>query len=77
MRTGLVEAGLKIANYYATSGIKRRTDLGTLNMSDVPVVMVELGNMKNASDARRMTSPTGRAQYARGLVAGIRAYLGR
>ncbi len=77
MRAGLVEAGLKIANYYATSGIKRRTDLGTLNMSDVPVVMVELGNMKNASDARRMTSPSGRAQYARGLVAGIRAYLGR
>ena len=77
MRAGLVEAGLKIANYYATSGIKRRTDLGTLNMSDVPVVMVELGNMKNASDARRMTSPSGRAQYARGLVAGIRAYLER
>ena len=46
-------------------------------MSDVPVVMVELGNMKNASDARRMTSPSGRAQYARGLVAGIRAYLER
>ena len=44
---------------------------------DVPVVMVELGNMKNASDARRMTSPSGRTQYARGLVAGIRAYLGR
>ncbi len=77
MRTGLVGSGLKIANYYATSGIKRRTDLGTLNMSDVPAVMVELGNMKNASDAKRMTTTTGRAQYARGLVAGIRAYLGR
>jgi N-acetylmuramoyl-L-alanine amidase len=77
MRRGLLGASLPIANYYATSGIKKRTDLGTLNLSDVPAVMVELGNMKNASDARRMTTPSGRAHYAAGLVAGIRAYLGR
>ena len=77
MRAGLIETGLPIANYYATNGIKTRTDLGTLNMSDVPAVMVELGNMKNASDAKRMTTRSGRAIYAAGLVAGIRAYLGR
>lgn len=77
MRAGLVASGLRIANYYATSGIKRRTDLGTLNMSDVPAVMVELGNMKNTADAKQMTTKTGRARYASGLVAGIRAYLGR
>jgi N-acetylmuramoyl-L-alanine amidase len=46
-------------------------------MSDVPVVMVELGNMKNYGDALRMTSTTGRDRYAAGLVAGIRRYLGR
>jgi N-acetylmuramoyl-L-alanine amidase len=77
MRAGLVDSGLKIANYYAKNGIKRRTDLGTLNLSNVPAVMVELGNMKNASDAKRMTTKSGRAQYALGLVAGIRAYLSR
>jgi N-acetylmuramoyl-L-alanine amidase len=77
MRGGLLDAGMPIANYYATNGIKRRTDLGTLNMSDVPAVMVELGNMKNAGDARRMTTASGQARYASGLVAGIRAFLGR
>jgi N-acetylmuramoyl-L-alanine amidase len=77
MRGGLLSAGLPIANYYARHGIVSRTDLGTLNMSDVPVVMVELGNMKNAGDAARMTSATGRDRYAAGLVAGIRRYLGR
>ncbi len=77
MRSGLVKTGLPIANYYAKHGIKTRTDLGTLNMSDVPAVMVELGNMKNATDARRMTTIAGRTRYAAGLVAGIRAYLGR
>ena len=77
MRGGLLDTGLPMANYYARNGIKSRTDLGTLNMSDVPAVMVELGNMKNASDARRMTTKGGRSLYAAGLVAGIRAYLGR
>ena len=77
MRGGLVDTGLSTANYYGTNGIKKRTDLGTLNMSDVPAVMVELGNMKNASDAKRMTTASGRARYAAGLVAGIRAFLGR
>ncbi len=76
MRTGLLATGLPIANYYARHGIVSRTDLGTLNMSDVPVVMVELGNMKNAGDAARMTGATGRARYAAGLLAGIRGYLG-
>jgi len=77
IRTGLVGAGLPVANYYATSGIRTRTDLGTLNMSDVPVVMVELGNMKNGGDATRMKSWSGRDRYAAGLVGGIRIYLGR
>ena len=38
--------------------------------------MVELGNMRNAAEARVMTSSAGRARYARGLVAGVRAFLG-
>ncbi len=77
MRSGLRAAGLPMANYYAPNGIVSRTDLGTLNLSDVPVVMVELGNMKNPADARRMASAAGRDRYAAGLVAGIRRYLGR
>jgi N-acetylmuramoyl-L-alanine amidase len=77
MRSGLTDAGLTVANYYATNGIITRTNLGTLNWSDVPIVMIELGNMKNATDAARMTSRPGRTQYANGIVFGIRRYLGR
>jgi N-acetylmuramoyl-L-alanine amidase len=77
MRDGLTQAGLTVANYYATNGLKTRTDLGTLNWSDVPIVMIELGNMKNATDAARMKSRTGRTQYSNGIVLGIRRYLGR
>jgi N-acetylmuramoyl-L-alanine amidase len=39
--------------------------------------MLEVGNMRNASDAHRMTTSTGRARYARAVVRGIRLYLGR
>lgn len=77
MRNGLIAARIPVANYYATSGIVTRTDLGTLNWSDVPVVMIELGNMKNSTDAARMSSRSGRNQYANGIVFGIRRFLGK
>jgi N-acetylmuramoyl-L-alanine amidase len=59
------------------SALSIRSDLGTLNMSDVPVAMLEVGNMRNASDAHRMTTRKGRATYARAVVRGIRLYLAR
>jgi N-acetylmuramoyl-L-alanine amidase len=59
------------------SALSIRSDLGTLNMSDVPVAMLEVGNMRNASDAHRMTTREGRAAYARAVVRGIRLYLAR
>ncbi len=76
LRRGLERAGLPVANYVAGGdGIDKRGDLGTLNLSDVPVVMVELGNMRDAAEARRMTSRSGRARYAAGLVRGVRSHL--
>ena len=57
VRAGLVAAGFPVANYIAGGdGLDVRSDLGTLNLSDVPTVMVELGNMRNAADARVMAS---------------------
>lgn len=67
---------LPVANYTAADGLDFRGDLGTLNLSDVPTVLVELGNMRNRRDAARMTSRRGRAAYARALVAGARGFLG-
>jgi N-acetylmuramoyl-L-alanine amidase len=37
--------------------------------------MVELGNMKNAADARLMTTPRGRAAYAAALARAVRLFL--
>ncbi|HEX3222711.1 MAG TPA: N-acetylmuramoyl-L-alanine amidase [Nocardioides sp.] len=75
-RAALREVGLPVANYTAGGdGLDFRADLGTLNLSDVPTVMVELGNMRNPTDARPMTSRAGRATYAKGLARAVRHFL--
>ena len=76
-RAALRHVGLRVANYTAGGdGLDLRGDLGTLNLSDVPTVMVELGNMLNRADARRMSTDRGRATYARGLVRSVTRFLG-
>jgi N-acetylmuramoyl-L-alanine amidase len=75
-RASLRRLGLPVADYVAGGdGLDFRSDLGTLNLSDMPTVMVELGNMHSPRDARRMTSKTGRATYARGLADAVRRFL--
>jgi N-acetylmuramoyl-L-alanine amidase len=76
-RAGLRSVHLTVANYIAGGdGLDVRSDLATINLSNIPTVMVELGNMRNARDARRMTSRAGRATYARGLAHAVRRFLG-
>jgi N-acetylmuramoyl-L-alanine amidase len=76
-RAALRSMHLRVANYIAGGdGLDFRSDLGTLNLSDVPTVMVELGNMRNPRDAHRMTTKAGRATYARGLALAVRRFLG-
>jgi N-acetylmuramoyl-L-alanine amidase len=76
VHAGLVSAGATVANDYGGTGYSVRTDLGTLNWSNVPIVMVELGNMRNAVDAAHMTSPTYRdTVYANGLARGLTHFL--
>jgi N-acetylmuramoyl-L-alanine amidase len=75
-RAALVERGLIKATYLAgVTGLDVRGDLGALNLSDVPTVMVELGNMRSLVDAARMTRPGGREHDARALALAIRRYL--
>jgi N-acetylmuramoyl-L-alanine amidase len=77
VRAGLLAAGFQASSAYGGDGLDTRRDLGTLNMADVPTVMVELGNMRNARDARCMTSARCRDRHARGLARGIVAHLRR
>jgi N-acetylmuramoyl-L-alanine amidase len=77
VRHALVARDLAVANYVAGGdGLDRRGDLATLNLADVPSVVVEMGNLRNRHDAHRLTSSSGQRVYVRGLVAAVRHYLG-
>ncbi|MDZ5621250.1 N-acetylmuramoyl-L-alanine amidase [Nocardioides sp. HM23] len=77
MRDVLVEEGFAPSTYAGSDGIDVRGDLGTLNLADVPTVMVELGNMRDPGDAMLMTSAAGRRHYASALARSIARFLAR
>jgi N-acetylmuramoyl-L-alanine amidase len=66
--------GMPFASYIASDGIDVRSDLGGLNWSKVPKVFVECGNMRNATDAARLTDPSFRARAATALAQGLDTY---
>ena len=69
--------GEPYSDYVGTRGLDVRTDLGGLNLSTVPKVFIECGNMRNAADAARVTSPRFRERVAVALAAGFTAFLDR
>lgn len=75
MRDSLASAGLAKSTYIGSDGLYGRADLAGLNLAQYPAVLIELGNMRNADDAARMTSPQGQAAYAAAVVQGITSYL--
>ncbi len=78
VRSGLDSVKVPRANYYGGDGLDTRNDMGTLNRSDSPAVMIELGNMRNATDAKNMKTASYRDQvYAAGLAKGVAKYLKR
>ncbi|MFT9786410.1 N-acetylmuramoyl-L-alanine amidase [Streptomyces rhizosphaericola] len=57
------------------TGLDTRGDLGGLNLSTVPKVFVECGNMRDPEDAALLTDPGWRQKAAQGMADGIAAYL--
>ncbi len=64
------------ANYLGGgTGLDVRTDLGGLNLSTVPKVFVECGNMGDSRDAALLASADWRQKAALGIAEGLRAFL--
>ncbi|MET8343795.1 N-acetylmuramoyl-L-alanine amidase [Streptomyces microflavus] len=57
------------------TGLDTRNDLGGLNLSTVPKVFVECGNMRDPKDAALLTSASWRQKAAQGMVDGIADHL--
>ena len=76
MIAGMTKAGAPPSNYIGGQLMVSR-DTTSLNFSNVPTVTIEVGNMRNAQDAARMSSAAGQRQYAQWLAAGIERFFAR
>ena len=70
MIAGMKAAGAPPSTYIAGQRMVSR-EQSTLNFSDVPTVIVEVGNMRNKQDAALMMSTAGQRNYATWLLAGV------
>ncbi|WP_240498092.1 N-acetylmuramoyl-L-alanine amidase [Williamsia sp. 1135] len=76
MRDAFKAAGLVPANYAgAQDGLQTRADVAAVNLTKVPDVFAELGNLSNPTDAATLSSKDGQLKYAVGLVDGILRFL--
>ena len=57
------------------TGLVTRKDLGGLNLSTVPKVFIECGNMRDSADAALLTSGAWRQKAAQGISEGIVSFL--
>jgi N-acetylmuramoyl-L-alanine amidase len=73
----LARTSMPVSNYYGSNGIQFRNDLAGLNLTTVPKVLIESGNMVNATDAALLTSPRFQRHLAGALLAAIVAFLGK
>jgi N-acetylmuramoyl-L-alanine amidase len=63
------------SDYYGQDGVIFRDNLAGLNLTTVPKVLVECGNMPNATDARLLTTPRFQRELARAFTVAIIAFL--
>lgn len=68
-------AGIPSATYVGHNGIADRNDLGGLNLSTVPKVFLECGNLRNTIDAALLESPAVRERIALALTDALTQFL--
>ena len=73
----LVQAALVAATGAADRGVAERSDLTGFNWADVPVVLVETGFLATAAERARLMAGSYQQRIARGLAAGVDAFVGR
>ena len=71
----LADTRMPTSNYDGKNGINHRDDLAGLNLTKVPKILIEVGNMKNATDAKMLTSAKFQQLVARTLLAAIIKFL--
>ena len=68
--------GMPIADYVAEGGFSVRDDLGGLTLSDVPVVFLEAGNMRNVEDAALLQDAAFQDAIAQAIAEAVVVFMG-
>jgi N-acetylmuramoyl-L-alanine amidase len=63
------------SDYYSSGGVVFRDDLAGLNLTTVPKILIECGNMRNATDAAMLTQPTFQRELAQAFTTAIVKFL--
>jgi N-acetylmuramoyl-L-alanine amidase len=71
----LTGTAMPVSNYDGKDGTKLRDDLAGLNLTTVPKILIEVGNMKNPADAAMLTSAAFQQQVAAVLLRAIVMFL--
>ncbi len=71
----LADTSMPESDYYGHDGLIFRDDLAGLNLTTVPKVLVECGNMINPTDAALLTTPAFQRALARAFTAAIVKFL--
>ncbi|MGJ6967592.1 N-acetylmuramoyl-L-alanine amidase [Streptosporangium sp. G11] len=67
--------GLSYSTYIGRDALDYRNDLGGLNLSTVPKIFIESGNMKNPAEAAKFQQAAFRQRIALSLANGLQQYL--
>jgi N-acetylmuramoyl-L-alanine amidase len=74
-RSLLARTMMPTSSYDGRNGINHRDDLAGLNLTTVPKVLIECGNMRNAHDARLLSSRRFQRQLAGAFAAAITRFV--
>lgn len=75
LRREFRKTGMPTSTYDGREGIQPRSDLGGLNLTTVPEVLIECGNMRNSTDARMLTSARFQHKAARAIMRAMGDFL--
>jgi N-acetylmuramoyl-L-alanine amidase len=67
--------GMPLSDYDGVDGLQPRDDLAGLNLTTVPKVLIETGNMRNATDAALLVTPAFQQSAAAAMAQAITAFL--
>ena len=73
--TMLAGTPMPTSNYDGIDGIQPRNDLAGLNLVRVPMVFIEVGNMRNATDAGLLVTQAFQQRVAKAILAAIVKFL--